>query len=142
MKTKQRKFTFGVVLILFVVAIATGPGMVRAWREKKVVDRTFAEYSSALVSKDFARAYEHCSNEFRSSTTYDDFIRQQTALRSTLGELKSIKRGKTVVEGRGSSDQWAAVLHAELVFQRGTAEFIYEFHRSDNGWQLFGYKQL
>ncbi len=140
MSRKRRTILWIVGAWLF-ISLAMAPFMLSAWRQKRLFDKTFARYSSALIHKDFVRAYALCGPDFRRSVAFSEFVRQQASLEGAYGELSSIKQGSTVVERQGSPQEWAAVVHAELVYARNAAMFVYEFHLDGAEWKLYGYKQ-
>lgn len=120
----------------------TAPEIIRAWRQKKAVERTFAEYSAALVNKQFDNAYRYCGKDFRQVASFPDFVGHQQDLQSKFGNLKSVKARGIVVTVKASPPSQTAVIKADLEYEVKELRVVYEFHYEDGRWALYGYKQM
>lgn len=102
-------------------------------------NEAFSAFGSALIAKDYERAYALTSSEFHSAMTEDAFASQQTALSTNLGELSAVKRTgfDTHTEGHG----WTSDIAAQFVFAKGEREFDFEMKQERTGWKVFGYKE-
>ncbi len=143
LKRRYKKILLGVLGAWALISlVATAPGMIELWRQKKVVERAFSGYAAALVNEKFEEAYGYCGKDFREATPFEAFVSQQRALRSKFGTLKLVKQEGIEVSGRGSPTRWRAVINAGLEYETKTLGFTYEFRFEDGHWTLLGYKQM
>ncbi len=83
--------------------------MLNAWKQKQLLEQTFAAYSLALVERDYETAYGFCSSDLQKVLTKDEFVTQYRQLEISLGPLRTIEQGQMTVNGNGSD--WTAVVH-------------------------------
>jgi hypothetical protein len=111
-------------------------------KQRKAVDLTFDTYSRALVSGDYANAFQFCGDEFKRSVPFEAFVEEQHELQSSLGRLKAVENKGTFVHGKGSPTEWAAVIEARQLYERGDRHSVCVFHLENGSWKLFGCKQV
>jgi len=140
--SKSRKIAYSILgFAIFAFAITT-PGIIEGRKQKKAVDATFDAYSRALVSGDYANAFQFCGDEFKRSVPFDEFVEKLRELQSGLGRLKAIENEGTFVHGKGSPTEWTAVIEARQLYEKGDRHFVCEFHLENGNWRLFGCKQV
>jgi hypothetical protein len=129
------------VLILFGVSIVlNGPRMVEAWRQKGQVEQVLQEFGKYLASKDYSRAHDLCTPEFREATPLEEFVRQQVKLCDSYGALSTSQVKGIEVQGTGNPPDWAAIASSELLFERRNVVFVIELHQLPTGWRIYGYR--
>ena len=140
--SKTRKFVYGLVAFVILALAVNTPGIMQGRKQKRAVDAAFNVYSRALVSGDYAGAYQLCGDAFRDATSFEAFAGKQRELQSSFGRLKAIENESTYVHGKGSPMQWTAVIDARELYERGDLHSVCEFHLEDAGWKLFGCKRV
>jgi hypothetical protein len=116
--------------------------MVQAWKHGIRFEQSFENYSSALLGKDFKSAYDGADPDFKTTTSYTEFLAIHQSLIHRFGDLKTIKHTRTIVEGKGKPIQWLASTDATLQFAGGSARFRYSFRESVGDWRLLGFTSL
>jgi len=141
--SRRSQYLLSAIVVVWLVAmIALSPRFLAVEREKKNVERAFADYSSAVVRHYFGDAYRLCSLEFREAMPYDAFVAQQGTVESKYGRIKSVKEIGYKVTSMGEPATWRGVITADFIFENGSARLVLEFHRENGVWLLFGYKQV
>ena len=69
-----------------------------------------------------------------------EFVLIHSQLTEKFGNLKEVEAGQTVVEGTGTPPEWVGVVHATLKLRQRSVPVVYEFHRSADGWRVYGFK--
>ena len=132
-----------VLLIIFVVAaivlVYAGPYLPALTREAGPVSSALSEYSDALVRRDYKRAYELTSKEFRQAVSAEAFVGLQEQLAGRYGRLLAMKQGATAVTIRRSEPDWRGVLNVRAHYEHGDLQFIFVLHHEDR-WVLYGCK--
>lgn len=142
MVRKRKSILFASLGVLALVSlIATAPLMFNLVRNTWAVKHTFSDFAAALVNNQLETAYSYCGQDFREATPFQGFVSQQRALRSMFGNLKVVKLEEYDVQGRGVPARWTAVIKAGQEYESRTVGFTYVFHREDDRWVLFNYKQ-
>jgi hypothetical protein len=139
MSRKSRRVWALAAATWFLLLVLFSPHLVKSWKQKKSFDEVFQSYTSALMSRDYARAYELCGPGFKAATQYETFVAQQKTLNAAFGNLRSIEQGQTTVHGW--DPRWAAVANVDLIYERGVAKFVLRFENNQGRWVLCGYKQ-
>jgi len=140
--SRSRKIIYGILaLVVFALAL-NAPGILEGQKQKKAVIAAFEEYSHALVSNDYARAFQFCGNEFTRSVPFEVFVDRQRELESSLGKLKATENKGTFVHGKGSPMEWTAIIETRQQYERGDIHLVCELHLEDGGWRLFGCKKV
>jgi hypothetical protein len=140
--SKSRKIIYSILAFAVFALAVTAPGIIEGRKQKKAVDDTFEAYTRALVSQDFATAFQFCGDDFKRSVAYEAFVEKQRELQSSLGGLKAVENKGTFVHGKGSPMEWAAVIDARQIYERGDVHLVFVFHLDNGSWKLFGYKQV
>ncbi len=142
MVNKNVKYFLLTLAVLWVSSMAVfTPSFVAAHRETKTALQTFDDYAAAMTHQQIAEAYDLCGPEFRSSLPYDQFLALQDSLQRSFGPLKSIKRFSYKIHASGEPAFWAARINADLVYEKKSLQFTFEFHKEGNHWILFGADQ-
>jgi hypothetical protein len=136
-KPTIRKLLLIMLAVWAVAMVSMSPLFVKGWKHKKALDQTLSSYANALVKGDFATAYGYCSAEFKSSTTFEQFVSQQQELRSAYGGLNSFMLEETEVHGHGATPNWTA---SAFKYSGKNVSLIYLFHLENGTWRVFGYK--
>ena len=121
--------------------LVLSPRFIAARRESKNLDRTFSEYTDALVGQRYDDAYERCRSDFRSAMSYDQFVALYQSLQQEFGPLKSARRMASEVHASGTPILWRAVIDADLVYEKKNVPFEFIFHKEHDSWVLFGTEQ-
>jgi hypothetical protein len=140
--SRSKKILYGVGAFAIIALAINTPGIIQGRKQKKAVDATFDAYSHALVLGDYARGYQLCGEAFQYSTSFEAFAGKQRELQSRFGPLKRMENKGTYVHGKGSPMEWTAVIDTHHLYEKGDLHAVCEFHLEDNGWKLFGCKQV
>ena len=142
MKTLLSRFGLICAIAMLGIFAVTGPMMVRGWWKLRALNLTFPAYTQALLPRDYKTAYAFGSSEFGKATSYEEFVKALGTAQERLGDLKSVKQGRTIVNGEGSTPGWVGRITADQTYARGQVGLLYEFHWENNRWSLFGFKEL
>jgi len=141
MTTKQRRAIKILTAAVALVLLITSPLMVRAWRQTRAFGLAFEGYAAEVRSGQYKNAYEIGCSDFKSATPFPQFVSVYQSLGSSLGELQSITRGRTVVQGTGTPAEWWAETDATFEFKRGRAVYRMWFREIDGRWRLYGFRR-
>ena len=153
MKSSHMKFTpCNILLICAAVwvsmwvgrALVTGliPGLVEGHRESISFERTFNQFSGALVRKQYDEAYGQCGTDFHHAMTYDQFVQYYSSLEKQYGPLKSYKTASSHATGQGTPTVWRGVMDAEFVYEKKTLGFEFVLYKEGDRWVLVSIEQL
>lgn len=137
MLNKRRILTI-ISLAVAGILLVSSPFMFEAWKKKRTFDRAFDDLAHALELRDFETVYEMGSAEFKSVATQRTLQLQFDNLNREFGNLVSVERGTTVVQGTGTPVTWVGVTKTRVILQRGTITLVYELHLDDGVWRLHG----
>jgi len=140
--SKSRKILYGIAAFAVFALGVNVPGFIDAGKQKKAVEATFSAYSRALVSEDYAKAYELCGEEFKRTILLESFVATQHETQSNFGKLKTMDNADTYLHGKGSPMRWISVIEAHQVYEKGNVRLVCEFHLENDSWKLFGCKQV
>lgn len=140
--SRSTKISYSIVALAILAFAVNIPGIVQGQKQRRDVDAAFDAYAHALVSGDYVRAYQLCGDAFTSSTSFESFVGKQLELHSRFGPLKAVNNKGTYVHGKGSPMGWTAVIEAQQVYEKREIHSVCEFHLENNGWRLFGCKQV
>jgi hypothetical protein len=134
--TKRRKI---IVTTAAIIALALAPSFVWLFMQAHEANKALADFSSALIAKDYSRAYKLTSSEFQAVMSETAFANQQAALRSTNGDLKEVKQG--AFETEEHSDGWSSDISVRFVFARSDRLFDFKMKKQGAEWRVFGYSE-
>lgn len=140
--SRPKKLIYGALAFALLALAANTPGIIQGRKQKRAVDATFEAYSQALVTGDYVGAYQLCGEAFKDSISFEVFVEKQRELQSSYGKLKALERKDTYVHGKGSPMEWTAIIEMNQRYEKGDLHSVCEFHLEDNGWKLFGCKQV
>ena len=140
--SKPTKILYAFIAVCILALVLNAPGMMTGLKHKKAVEAVFHDYSVALVTHDYERAFAHADEGFKSASPIAVFTDQQRELELRFGTLKSMSKGETFVHGKGSPMQWTALVEAICKYEKTDVRFVYEFHYEKSEWRLFGYRRL
>jgi hypothetical protein len=124
----------GIWLFAFV---ATWPELVAVWPQRAVVQKTFTNYSNALLHQDFAEAYGYNGPEFQQQISLDSFLEFQRNMQARFGTLKSVKQRSLEVRKWRRPSRWNATVVADFQYEKSTVRTTFELHRENDRWAIF-----
>jgi hypothetical protein len=139
---KRTRIIYAALAFVFIAFIYNFRTQVSTYRQKRDLEKTFRDYSLAIESRDYSKAYAYGDGAFKAAIDPQDFAAQQSAFESRLGPLKSINEGAYDMHGRGSPMQWMARVEEVRHYDRGEVHFACEFRLEEERWQIFGCKQI
>jgi hypothetical protein len=138
----QRKWTSREKLIVIVACaflIAVTPMFIYIFLQAHAANKAFADFSQALIAKDYSQAYRLTDTEFQSAMDEEAFINQQTWLCSKLGELTSVHQDS--FDTKELHGVWSSDISANFVFGRAERKFDFTLKKRGTAWKVFGYKE-
>jgi hypothetical protein len=142
MTPKNSKIIKIVVVSSLLILVITAPLLIRAYRQTRAFGLAFSRYSSAIINGDYHTAYGMADSEFKSATGYAEFADIHQSMLNQFGVIKLMKRGRTVIEGKGDPTDWYAAADAVMHFERGYITLRYSFHMTDGKWRLHGFERI
>ena len=133
----RRKKT--IVIAAVAVLVFAVPAFAWMFMEMHAASKAFTSFSDALVSKNYERAYNLTSSDFRAALSQSAFADQQTALCSHLGALKKVVIGPSETEG--DQHGWSSTISAKFVFERAERQFTFVMKKEGDSWLVYGYKE-
>jgi hypothetical protein len=121
--------------------IGTAPELIKAIKQRDVVERTFSEYADAIVTGNWQSAYDRGGNDFRAATPFDNFVSSLVGLQRKYGKLLSVKQKGLELHVYRSPEKQIARISADHQYEKRTISFVYEFHFEDGRWALYGFEQ-
>lgn len=100
-----KRFAYAAIAFVIAALIYTLPDQVSAHKQKRDLEKTFQEYSRAIESRDYSRAYAFGTEPFKEAISQQAFAAQQGSFESQLGRLKSIREEGFYIHGRGSPNE-------------------------------------
>jgi hypothetical protein len=117
------------------------------WFGVKLVSKGFKEpagaldnYTSALVEKDYQRAYSLTSPEFKKETSYDALVAFHNKLDEKHGDLLNVKQ--TYWNSVVNNGVQTATIEATLTFSKDSAGFRFTLRKEGGVWHVLQYTEL
>lgn len=142
MKQRYQYVLWALAGIWVIAMLALSPRFVSLHRETKAVRGVLGDFAGTLTSHQFETAYQFCGADFRTLTSFEQFVKLLRDLESRYGNLKSIKEAGYHVESQGSPAYWRAVFSADFEYQTRTLRFQLEFHKEAGRWVIFSFRQI
>jgi hypothetical protein len=133
----KRKKTFFIIGALIVVAAV--PAFTWMFMEMHAANQALTTFGEALVSRDYERAYNLTSSEFRAAVTKAAFVDQQEALATHLGALKKVVPGAS--ETVGNQNGWSSTISVRLQFERAERRFAFVMKKEGDLWLVYSYTE-
>jgi hypothetical protein len=128
-----------ILTIAVALALATIPQFAWIFTQAHAANKAFAVFSATLIAKDYERAYALTTPDFQSAISELDFTRQQTALRSDLGDLKKIIPDS--YETQEHQEGWSSDISARFVFRKAERRFDFALKKQGAVWKVNGYRE-
>jgi len=135
-KNKTLLLAFSLISILIVGVVLK----IRLEKQEALSD--FHRYSDSLLREDFLSAYQMTTTEFKNATSYQAFSDGQRQLIEEFGRLRATHLDGYSVQTEESVKNWSAILTVTLVFDKGNCRFVFEMHKQDGTWKMFGLRRL
>jgi hypothetical protein len=142
MISKTSKIVKIVALGILLIFVITSPLLIRGYRQMRAFNLAFSRYTDAITQSAYQSAYDMSDPRFKTVTPYLEFENIHQSMLSRYGNIRSAKRGRTRIEGKGDPMDWYAVADAVLQFDRGAMKIRYSFHIADGSWKLYGFEEL
>jgi len=128
-----------IYIVLCVVLAPSVPIFVWLFSEMHAAGRALDAFSQRLIAKDYDGAYSATSPEFQAATSRQEFVQQQTELRTKLGSLKAVTRGgsETTFDSKGGFTS----VDTTFIFENGEREFSFKLKRVAGSWRVYGYRE-
>ncbi|HXR39304.1 MAG TPA: hypothetical protein VN776_09435 [Terracidiphilus sp.] len=134
--TTRRKVLTSLAILICIPTLVIAPGLF--W-ELHLANSCFRAFNDALVAKQYERAYDLTSPEFRASTDYPPFLKIHNDLTLRMGGLKKVDViGSNIQE---HSDGWFGTVDADMIFDRGTLHFTFVLKKANSGWRIYNYRE-
>lgn len=138
----KSKWLILVGIVAAVAAVFLVPNLLNAGKQKKLVEASFQDYANALMARDYARAYDFTSDEFKKAVPFETYAERRRELETEFGPLKSISQEQTYVHGKGSPMRWIAIIEAHEKYKKTELVSACELHLERGAWRVFGCKQI
>jgi hypothetical protein len=135
-RTKRRKILVAIGILFAVPLVVIMPGLFWELHEATTALHGFTD---ALIAKQYERAYEFTSPEFRGATDYPTFVKAQDGLTIRMGDLKDVEVSHAEIKDR--TDGWHGTAEVEMNFARGNLEFDYVLKKENHSWKIYGYQE-
>jgi len=132
----RRKVITALLLLPFVVVVATMPETFWELHEANKVLRSFTD---ALIAKQYERAYDLTSKEFRASTDFPTFVKVHDGLTLRIGDLKYVSVGDREIKDKGHGMYGTA--EVSMNFSRGMLTFVFDLKKEDGSWKIYSYHE-
>ena len=139
-KPKSHKRTVLVLIAIFVVVfsivmIANIPNFQGMFEAKKV----FNAYNQAIISKDYAMAYNLFAPETKANVSYDKFVGIQDKLVQRVGALRNFSTSE--MNTKGDDDNKVTTIQANLTFDKGTLQFEFVLKKEHGVWYVYRFDE-
>lgn len=134
---KKRKRALYVILSLVAAIAVTAYGLL--FVQMHAASAALRQYTEALVSEDYERAYNLTNPDFKEALSQAQFVEQQTTLKNRLGRLKAVTIGPSETEGNQSG--WSSTVGANFEFDRGSLEFVFVMKKDGSSWGVYSYRE-
>jgi hypothetical protein len=138
---KRRGKTFLVLIAIFVVVfstvmIANIPNLQGMFEARAV----FKAFNEALITRDYAMAYNLLAPETKANVSYEKFAGIQDKLRERVGTLRSFSTSK--MDTKGDSDNLVTAIQASCRFESGKLHFEYVLKKEHGVWFIYSFNEL
>lgn len=140
--SRSKRIFLSICGVWVVGMLLASPYFVRVHRETSSALRAFDLFTSALQTGRDSDAYKLTGQEFQSAISFDQFVDVQNSFRRKYGDLKTVKQTRYNVSGSGRPMLWSASIESEFVYARGTVHFEVEFHKDDDRWSVYAFREL
>jgi len=129
-----------VFIALGVLIVVVAPFSIWIFGELHAANKAFDVFCQKLIATDYDAAYAEASPDFQSAMTKQEFVEQQTTLRTRHGALKRVKRGD--IETKFDSSGGFTTIEAIFIFESAERQFTFRMKKVGSFWRVYSYKEL
>jgi hypothetical protein len=140
-KSKRKAWLLAAAVIGAMAAVAIVFLLVSAsamFREMRGARESLKEYSKALISMDYARAYSLRASEFQKTESETKFEDQQRLAVSEFGNLEKVVL--QTAHNLRNQNGWTCTIHGRIIYERTQFPVVVRMKKEGDRWLIFDYK--